>query len=324
MTATTWDPANKASTISLSNGNLSAAGSAATWGTVLATLSHNTGKWYGENTLNLVSGSQFSGFGDSTITLADSLGGSGNSAGVRSTGATGVFGSFTLVNAVGVTWGGGDRLDWAIDLDAGKAWIGKNGTWCASGNPAAGTNPWVTFTASTTIFPAWASTNSSDTVTTDFGGSGFTDTMPAGFSRWQGTVAYPLTAAAGSYSLSGIAAHLTKAWSPLAAATGTYVLTGHSVTKAIKMAASAGAYALTGVAAAIKKALHLTAVTGSYVLTGFGIKKAIVMIAATGTYALTGTALLEAFLSAAADKFLLRQARFVLQKLRATDPTLEQ
>jgi len=34
----------------------------------------------------------------------------------------------------------------ALDIDGGKAWLGRNGTWFNGGDPAAGTTPWVTFT----------------------------------------------------------------------------------------------------------------------------------------------------------------------------------
>lgn len=56
---------------------------------------------------------------------------------------------FTLVNeASGLfsTTPSTDVYHIAFDVDAGKAWLGKNGTWYGSGDPAAGTNPWVTWT----------------------------------------------------------------------------------------------------------------------------------------------------------------------------------
>lgn len=34
----------------------------------------------------------------------------------------------------------------ALDADAGKVWLGRNGTWFSGGDPAAGTTPWATFT----------------------------------------------------------------------------------------------------------------------------------------------------------------------------------
>ena len=40
----------------------------------------------------------------------------------------------------GSAFANGDIMMYAIDLDNGKVWFGKNGTWFASGDPAAGTN----------------------------------------------------------------------------------------------------------------------------------------------------------------------------------------
>lgn len=46
------------------------------------------------------------------------------------------------INTTGVSgWGISDVLMFAIDLVAGKMWIGKNGTFFNSGNPATGSNP---------------------------------------------------------------------------------------------------------------------------------------------------------------------------------------
>jgi hypothetical protein len=56
----------------------------------------------------------------------------------------------------------GDVISTAIDFDAGKIWIGKNGTWYNSGNPASGTNPTSTFTTPSTVcFPETEAVTSS-------------------------------------------------------------------------------------------------------------------------------------------------------------------
>lgn len=49
--------------------------------------------------------------------------------------------SITMTTTGVTAWGISDVLMFAIDLDAGKMWIGLNGTWFNSGDPAAGTNP---------------------------------------------------------------------------------------------------------------------------------------------------------------------------------------
>ena len=52
---------------------------------------------------------------------------------------------FSTYNGTNTSYGvggaSGDIFMLAVDMDNNKFWIGKNGTWMASGNPAAGTNP---------------------------------------------------------------------------------------------------------------------------------------------------------------------------------------
>jgi len=69
----------------------------------------------------------------------------------------------------------------ALDLDAGKIWYGKNGTWMASGAPASGTNPSQTFTANQYMSPAVASGGSTPSYIFNFGQQPFLYTAPSGF-----------------------------------------------------------------------------------------------------------------------------------------------
>jgi hypothetical protein len=85
------------------------------------------------------------------------------------------------------TYASGDIVNFAVDFDAGKIWIGKNGTWYNSGNPAAGTNETSTFTAGTAAWAFWgeyvaASDNSNRSgVIANFGQRPFAYTAPSGF-----------------------------------------------------------------------------------------------------------------------------------------------
>lgn len=180
----TWNPADKGTNITLSAGNLAAEGGGGVWNSVRATRSRSTGKYYWRHAVTaLGANGHATGFGDGSFPLTDLVGASGNAAGIHyQDGATFSGGIFTLVNNAGVSWTTADNLDLAIDLDAGKAWIGKNGTWTASGNPASGTNPWVTFTASSVLFPATSATTGSGTGTAAFDS---TAALPSGFSPWQ-------------------------------------------------------------------------------------------------------------------------------------------
>lgn len=113
------------------------------------------------------------------------------------------------------------------------------------------------------------------------------------------TVAYTITAAAGSFTLTGIAAGLKSA-RKLTAARGEFTLTGNDVTLtytpaeegAYTLTAAPGEFTLTGNAVTLRVGRKMTAASGSYTLTGIaaGLKVARRMVAAVGTFTLTGKA----------------------------------
>jgi hypothetical protein len=138
---------------------------------------------------------------------------------------------------------------------------------------------------------------------------------------------YAVTASAGSYSLTGAIADLLTGFGyQLAADAGSYALSGAAatMTKAMRITAEAGSYALSGAAAIVAKAMHMTLAPGSYVLTGAAatMKKVMHLSLAAGSYALTFPASIISLHPG--DGNAVRAARFVLQKLRTSDPTLEQ
>lgn len=104
---------------------------------------------------------------------------------------------------------------------------------------------------------------------------------------------YALTCAAGSYTLTGVAANLKTAHK-LPAAAGSYTLSGvaASTKTARKLQAAAGAYALAGVAAAVPVARKLSAAAGGYTLSGVAasVPATRKLDAAPGSYALAGNA----------------------------------
>jgi hypothetical protein len=75
----------------------------------------------------------------------------------------------------------GDTIMCALDIDAGRLWYGKNGTWESSGNPVTGANPSQTFTAGQTMSPAVSSGGGTPLFEANFGSLGFTHTVPTGF-----------------------------------------------------------------------------------------------------------------------------------------------
>lgn len=108
-----------------------------------------------------------------------------------------------------------------------------------------------------------------------------------------GPTDYPITAGAGSYTLTGTAATL-KVGRKVAAASGSYALTGTAATLKLgkTIAAAAGSYSLTGQPATLRRTRLLGAGSGSYALSGTAATlKATKLVAANGgTYTLTGTA----------------------------------
>jgi hypothetical protein len=176
----TWNPSDKNAGVTLSDGNLSA--TASSWVAARATTSKSTGKWYFEVTVS--SGATgaigYVGWGSASAALDNALGidvygwGWGNSAGPYK----GHNGTFT---GYGTAPAATNVIMVALDLDAGKIWWGKNGTWFGSpaGDPGAGTNAAYSG-VSGTLFPMVAPFLTGK-ITANFGGTPFTYTSPANF-----------------------------------------------------------------------------------------------------------------------------------------------
>ena len=179
----TWNPLDRSSTLglTLSNGNLDAASNTAGYGTVRGTLAVSSGKWYFEVTVTASSGNrQFIGVYGMQDNLSVFPGATANSYGYfglngekynNSTGAS--YGaSYTTNDVIGV----------ALDLDNGRIWWSKNGTFQASGNPAAGTNAAYTG-LSGTFAPAFGDDQDvqSASVVLNAGQRAFAYTAPSGF-----------------------------------------------------------------------------------------------------------------------------------------------
>jgi hypothetical protein len=181
MAYATWNPSDKNASIVLADGDLSARcnTSGAHIG-VRATLSI-TGKRYWEVTITTkgVSGAIYLGIAKSGMPLNIRVGFDTNGYGYASVTGGKVYN--TSDDSYGATYTQTDVIGVAYDADTGKVWWAKNGTWQASGDPAAGTN--AAFTGlSGTFYPA-ASLYYQDTkVTANFGESAFTYSAPSGFS----------------------------------------------------------------------------------------------------------------------------------------------
>ena len=133
----------------LSNGNLYyvrvSDPSGNTAGKVLTTIATNTGKWYFEYTVATSSTSSAAiGITSNIQGTAAALGGT-NYVGMfsyeycwRASGMTINNGSYTSYGTAAIN---DDIIMCAFDVDAGKIWFGRNGTWFNSSSPSAGTSP---------------------------------------------------------------------------------------------------------------------------------------------------------------------------------------
>ena len=158
----TWNPlANTQAGLSYSegvysNGNTRFRGN--TGGTTTTQLTHglSSGKWYIEC---FVDGSPASGF--PMIGIVASGANSNTVQNTSNVGALAITSDIQLVSGVkrpfgstsNTSYGSGfsdtDICQIAVDIDNGKVWWGKNNTWFASGDPAAGSNAGDTFTGGT-------------------------------------------------------------------------------------------------------------------------------------------------------------------------------
>ena len=176
----TWNPLDKGSNVTLTNGNLDVSTNS-TWNSVRATFGITSGKWYWEYTMS-AAGYTMVGIGTTAVSLAGYIGQSASGYAFYSlngnkwnSGTAASYGnSFTTNDVVGV----------AFDADSGKIWFSKNGTWQASGDPAAGTNAAYTSIPSSTYFPTISQDNSlpaSTGGTLNAGARSFAYTAPSGF-----------------------------------------------------------------------------------------------------------------------------------------------
>lgn len=186
----TWSTADAvAGEWTLSDGNRTAsrAAVAAFWRHVRGTTSRSSGKYYFEIRLNAADATSNWMLGLTNATaVADGYPGSTSyGLGIRlgdnfESGFTDVASVvFSFFAAAGVA-------RFAVDFDAGKVWVGKNGSWLGSGDPSAGTNHAYTFTPATVgpLFPATGAATATVTTTLLSAANQFEQSIPTGFLPW--------------------------------------------------------------------------------------------------------------------------------------------
>ena len=163
--------------LTLSNGNLDVALGAGGWFTTTGTIGISSGKYYFEYTATTAYDNHMIGVVTSDVTLSTYLGNYASGWGYQSNGnkvhADSFVGSQPTANS------GGDIIQVAVDMDAGKIWFGVNGTYIGSGNPSSGANPAYS-NLSGTVFPAVSHAGTLNG-SFNFGARDFSYTPPTSF-----------------------------------------------------------------------------------------------------------------------------------------------
>jgi Concanavalin A-like lectin/glucanases superfamily/SPRY domain len=183
----TLNPLDAGSGVTISDGNLRITGSANVRETY-GTLGVSSGKWYFEATITTASTNNdpIVSVARSTISRSSTSLGTADGWGLYLYALNtfiqkGSNNTYTNTNTTKVN--DGDVIGIAFDVDAGKIWASKNGTWIDSGIPSTGSNPLFSNLSGTLMPGARAGGASGGTTTTDlnFGQRAFAYTAPSGF-----------------------------------------------------------------------------------------------------------------------------------------------
>lgn len=154
------------------------------------TIGSSSGKWYWEATINTAPGTgENASVGITSKSYAGAITNSylGNQATewglLLDSGPSNYFKSHSTLTSYSTAVSNGDVVQIAYDIDAGKIWFGRNGTWFASGDPASGANAAYTdLVAGTTYYPAVDMLVASPkTFFVNFGQRSFSYTPPTGY-----------------------------------------------------------------------------------------------------------------------------------------------
>ena len=180
----TINPLSKEANITLTNGNLDGDSNGSTATAAYTTFAVSSGKWYTEVTFTNTPA--FAGIIQSNYVGGDlrypgrDVSGS-TSIGIR--GSNGAKYKDGTATSYGSAFSANDVCGIALDMDNGKIWFSKNGTFFASGDPAAGTNAAYTtdILGKEFCFAAGDNASASRTWTLNAGQRAFAYTPPTGF-----------------------------------------------------------------------------------------------------------------------------------------------
>ena len=178
-TLATWTSADKSTSVSLSNGDLSASASSSQVA-VRATIGASSGRWYWEITSDSVSSSYLAvGVLTMTALLDYGLGSSSIAPGAayRSNGSI----SSSAGNSVtACSFASGTVIGVALDLDSRVIYFSVNGAWQGGADPGMSSGGLALPSTSETVFPA-VSLGFGDVLTANFGQSAFAHAAQSGF-----------------------------------------------------------------------------------------------------------------------------------------------
>jgi hypothetical protein len=159
----TWNPADKGSTVSLTNGDLTVSPGGTSWKGVRSTISKSSGKWYWEYTMGTVS-NIMAGISSSTRSVNSYPANTGDGRELYNSGN-----HYPAAAAYNFSFTTGDNIGVALDMDTGYVTLYKNGV--AGGAIAIGISG-----------AAFASCSPYDCgLTANFGATAFTYPVPSGF-----------------------------------------------------------------------------------------------------------------------------------------------
>ncbi len=176
----TWNSLHKDTDIDLSQGNLKHTQDAD--GTVHGTLGASSGKWYFEMLLEAGT-SPMVGVSKMKNAIASNVGGTDSYAVMNDGRLFQPSGDGGTESSAFPTWTNGDYIGVALDMDNGKLFFSKNGTFEHSGsssNPANGTNP-VNDVTLTGVWGPCIGNGPAMTAVTNFGQRAFKYAAPSGF-----------------------------------------------------------------------------------------------------------------------------------------------
>jgi hypothetical protein len=182
----TWDPNDHANLASFSEGNLKVTGgSASTSGSCRGTLAPKSGKYYFEVKFlgGAFAGHNSLGIRNKNVAINSTTSGSGvttESYHWRDDGYA-INGTLGQMNSGFSSYTTNDYIGVAMDLDTGKVWMSKNGTYEKSGNPVTGENPMFTIPTGQPYAPWWLGYGYTNNNELNCGQRAFNTDPPTGF-----------------------------------------------------------------------------------------------------------------------------------------------